>query len=393
MKPFDNGSEEIEKEENENVNIKFPFNPNDVKITNQPLTLGQLVDMLENKEIKLDTEFQRRTDLWGNKKKSQFIESLLLRLPIPTFYFDANDNNLWRVIDGLQRISTIKSFVVDKKLILEDLEFLTNYNGKKYDELPRDMKRRINTFPITAHVLEKGTPDNVKYNIFKRINQGGLVLTPQEIRHALHQGIPADFIADLVRGEDETDGETGVIYKVKTKEGMLFVRVTGAKISPLRMEDRDFATRFVAFYLQSYNTYEPDLDSFMNKGMSEINKKTPKQLQQLRDDFYKAMYIAWKIFEVDAFRKRFKKETQKKHPINKALFEVLSVNFAKFTEAEMLKLISLKEFFKDKLIELHNQADGAFLRSISQGTAQKDSVIYRFKSIEKIIQETLNHDN
>ncbi|MCU0438982.1 MAG: DUF262 domain-containing protein [Raineya sp.] len=369
--------------------IEAPFDPNLIQVSSQPLTIGDIIDRLEHNEIKLDTEFQRLPDLWNNTKKSRFIESLLLKLPIPTFYFDAQDDNLWRVIDGLQRISTIKSFIIDKKLVLQDLEFLKQYKDHTFEMLPRDLQRRIKTFPITIYILGKGTPDVVKYNIFSRINQGGLVLKPQEIRHALHQGIGSDLVADLVRAISEMD-EAGNIKKTATETGKMFVKVTEGKINPLRMEDRDFATRFLAFYLIPYQDYLPDLDSFMNKGMAKIKELTQEQIDKLKNDFYKALFTAYEIFGNDAFRKRYRLEDSRK-PINKALFEVLTVNFAKLTQEERDLLIANKDIFKSKLRELH-QPENRFLRSISQGTAQKETVEYRFEQIEKIIQETLHYD-
>ena len=370
-------NKEIELEKNDSVVIDVPFNPNDIKVSTQPLTLGDLIDRLEHDEIKLDTEFQRGMDLWSLTKKSRLIESVLLRLPIPTFYFDAKDDDKWRVIDGLQRISTLKSFVVDQSHALVDLEFLKEYEGKKYDELPRDLQRRIKTFPITAYILEKGTPDIVKYNIFSRINQGGLVLTPQEMRHALHQGKAAELVREMVDSESEV--------------GAVFKQATDWRITNWRMEDRDFATRFAAFYLTPFQNYEPDLDSFLNKGMSNINKCSDVQIQKLKQDFIKAMNTAFEIFGNDAFRKRFNEDDYRK-PINKALFEVLSVSFAKLSNEQCSRLIRRKIKFRRKFQALHNEENGLFLRSITQGTAQKGTVETRFKSIERIIRETLSDD-
>lgn len=377
----DNNSGEIELEEgNERVSIQIPFDPNDIKVKTQPLTLGDLVDRLDYEEIKMDTEFQRLPNLWDNTKKSRFIESLLLKLPIPTFYFDAQDDNLWRVIDGLQRISTLQSFILEKdekkKLVLQDLEFLKEFEGATFEQLPRDLQRRIKTFPITVYILEKGTPDIVKFNIFRRINQGGLILTPQEIRHAIHQGTASNLVAELV--------------KPTTVEGQAFIRATEGKIKSVRMEDRDFATRFVAFYITPYQEYQPDLDSFMNLGMEKIKDINNQLLQQLKADFKKAMDTAYVIFGNDAFRKRFKLGDTRK-PINKALFDTLSTHFAKLSIQNCQALIEKKETFKEKLRNLLNQQDQKFFRAITQGTAQKENVERRFQDIEKIIKETLQN--
>jgi len=384
--------EDIELEEDDgNVVIEVPFNPTDIKVTTQPLTLGDLIERLAYGEIQLHSDFQRLPNLWNDTKKSRLIETVLLRLPIPTFYFDGKNDNKWEVIDGLQRISTLRSFVIQKTLVLENLEFLKEYNGGTYDSLPRELQRRIKTFPITVYILEKGTPDEVKYNIFSRLNQGGLVLTAQELRNALHQGKPASLIADLVRNSKEEykqDEKTPPIVKEATAEGKLFFKVTGGRIPSKRMEDRDFATRFVSFYLIGYNNYTPDMDSFMNNGMKMIENLTDEQLVVLKKDYTKALNTAWEIFGNDAFRKRYSLSEPRK-PINKALFDSLSVNFAKLPEEQCKKLINKKEIFRKKLIDLHNKDDKKFLRSLTQGTALKTNVVQRFSDIKAIIEETL----
>lgn len=362
-------NEDIENEDNEGIEIKVPFDPNLVKVTSQPLTLGDIIDRIEHDEIKLDTEFQRRPDLWSLVKQSQLIESVLMRLPLPTFYFDGADDNKWRVIDGLQRISTLRNYVVEKKYSLQGLEFLTKFNGSFFDDLPRELQRRIKTFPITVYIVEKGTPEELKYNIFSRINRGGLILTPQEIRNALHQGIAADFVNKLAFDNS-------------------FKKATENKISSLRMEDRDFVARFIAFYLIGYEKYQPDLDSFISKGMSRIKTLSESQLNITEQKFTTAMETSLKIFGNDAFRKRFN-ATEKRRPINKALFEVFSVSLAKLENLEIEKILARKEEFRNRFIALMNNADGKFLRSITQGTALKDNVETRFKEINKIISEII----
>ncbi len=390
---LEKNTNDVEEEDNSDVIIEIPFNPNEIRVRTEPHNIGQLIDRLEYDEINLNTDFQRLPNLWDDTKKSRFIESLILKLPIPTFYFAENDNKkIWDVVDGLQRVSTLKHFMIDKsegKLRLTNLEFLKEYNGKTFDELPRELKLRIKTFAITIYIIEKGTPDIVKFNIFSRINQGGLILTPQEIRHAIHQGLAADLIADLVRSKDIIEGDK--IIKKATEAGKAFANVTEYKIKSDRMQDRDFANRFVTFYLISYEAYQPDLDSFMNKGLTAIKKLSIEEIEKLKDDFTEAMLLAKDIFGNDAFRKRFDIDDKRK-PINKALFETLSVNFAQLTKEKRELLRIKKELFKEKLKNLHNKEDKKFLNAISQGTALKGSVQQRFKDIGLIIKETLQND-
>lgn len=372
----DNKTSEIEAEEQGNTPIAVPFDPNKIKIRRDPFTLGELIDKIEHNEIVFDTSFQRKSDLWNPIQQSRLIESILLRLPLPAFYFDEMIENeddvyqrkeLWQVIDGLQRCSVIKNFVVNNELQLKNLEFLIQFNGLRYKDLPRDLARRISQTPLTVYVIEKGTPDDVKFNIFKRINTGGLILTPQEIRHAMNQGIPALFVAELA----EMDS---------------FKTATCNKIEKERMSDRDFTTRFISFYLQDYKKYEPDLDEFMNKGMRMLKTISEEERRSIKENFDKAMLLARNIFGDDAFRKRFNINDNRK-PINKALFEVLSVLFAKMTDSQRLELSDKAELFKKNFIKLNN--DEKFLYSISSGTGQKESVQKRFSEMSRIINETI----
>lgn len=145
---------QIEKEDEGNVAITMPFNPNMIKIRRDPFTISELVDKMEHGEIRFDTPFQRKSDLWDEEKQSRLIESLLLKLPLPAFYFDETetdeDAEVWNVIDGLQRCSVFKHFIVEKTMRLHHLEFLTQqYDGMTFNELPRLMQRRITQTPIT----------------------------------------------------------------------------------------------------------------------------------------------------------------------------------------------------------------------------------------------------
>lgn len=369
--------EELNTDHKETIKeIKIPFNPNKIKVRTDNSSIGQVIEDLSANIINLNTEFQRLADLWDIKKKSRFIESLILKLPIPAFYFNEKEENDLEVVDGLQRISTINRFILKDKFKLVNMEFLHELEGLSFDELPSTYQRRIRTFQITTYVIEKGTPDEVKYNIFKRVNTGGLALTPQEIRHAINQGAPSKLIALLVDKNSD--------------EGKCFHKATDYKMyESKRMEDRDFANRFVAFYLISYETYKPDLDTFLNNGMAKIKEISHEEIDELKVNFIKALNLAFDIFEKDAFRKRFNDFDSRK-PINKALFEVLTVSFAKLNDNEILILRENKNVFKNKFIDLHNNL--GFLRSISTGTAQRENVVKRFTEIERIINETIKND-
>jgi hypothetical protein len=294
--------------------IKDPFDPKKIDIDTKVLTIDLLLRRMkaDPPEIDLYPDFQRKDDIWNKTKQSWLIESILIRLPLPAFYFDGSDDNKWLVVDGLQRLSTLRNFIIDKTLSLQKMEFLTHLNGSKFDDLPREFQRRIEETQITAYIIKPGTPQDVKFNIFNRINTGGVPLTAQEIRHALNQGIPAKYVAELANTP---------IFKKATDN-----------INPDRMLDRDFVTRFISFYLIGYKNYEPELDNFLNKGMGMINDLSEEDRRKLKKIFIQTMMLAHKIFGNYAFRKQFEKN-EKRKPISKALFDSWSVILAKFRSA------------------------------------------------------------
>lgn len=364
---------------NENSSTEIPFNPNDISINIVPRNIGQLVEMLEYDEI-LIPKYQRLPNLWDTKKKSRFIESLMLSLPIPLFYFDEGEDKKWRVIDGLQRISTLEHFILaDKKpdtlsgnnagFRLQDLEFRTEFNGKLWAELPKDVQRRISTNQVTINLIGKGTPDAVKFNIFSRINQGGIELAPQEIRTALFQGYRIDFLEELL----STD----------SIEGQLFLKATDNSIPSKRQQDLDFISRFITFYLLNYTAYEPDMDSFLTKGTKEIPTNINLQ-HEIKIAFGKAMKLAYDIFSKDAFRKS-RDVTDKRKPINKPLFEVISVSFAKCSDDTRQAILNDRLNFIDQFRLI--QQNEKFWSSITTGTATKERVKLRHEEFKKLIDK------
>jgi hypothetical protein len=239
-------------------------------------------------------------------------------------------------------------------LILSDLEFKTEFNGKNWVNLPRDIQRRIEGCQVTINLIGKGTPEEVKYNIFSRINQGGTVLKAQEIRTALFQGYRINFVEQLVSS--------------KTLTGKSFRKVTRNSVSDKRQEDLDFATRFLSFYLLDYKSYEPDMDSFLTMGTKSIPQEKKEQ-EKILDNFLKAMDLSYNIFGDDAFRKTERVLTK---PINKPLFEIISVNFAKLSQIQQEKLLQQKKNFINDFCQL--QKNDFFWGAITTSTASKDSV-------------------
>ena len=95
------------------MEIKRPFDPRKIKVRTTHLVVDQIVTRIRHKEIDLSPDFQRKAGIWDAKRKSRLVESLLLRIPIPAFYVAANEDDLWSVVDGIQRITTLYDFIMD----------------------------------------------------------------------------------------------------------------------------------------------------------------------------------------------------------------------------------------------------------------------------------------
>ena len=370
----------ISEVENEKVyedgfepNITKPFDPSKIKLDISTVNLLSLINELENDEINLSPDFQRATDVWDTKEKSRLIESILLGLPLPSFYFNEDEGgNTRSVIDGVQRLCAIRDFVLGKEqngkrtyLKLEGLQFLKQYEGLTFTDLTRPDVRRIHNMKITTNTLGYETPSEVKLIIFQRVNSAGIPLTHQEMRHALNQGLPAEYIKRLSESE-------------------AFLRATNRKINRKRMQDRDFVNRFIAFYC-GYNDYDGNLDIFLNDQMGALNKYSTQRLNEISLAFEKAMDTCYLIFGDGAFRKVNRKGKYSK--ISKSLFDSLSVNIAWLSDTQRDQLICKKDQVQQALRDLFQNKE--FENRLSNGTGKLPNVRYRFEQIDNMLKNVL----
>ncbi len=357
----------IEPEEEETTNE--PFDPTKIRVETRPMTIDLVLSRINHDELDLAPDFQRKEGIWKEDVKSRLIESILIRIPLPAFYLDATNDDKWLVIDGLQRLSAIKEFIIDKTLKLKGLEYLKDIEGKNYDELPRNYQRRIAETQLTLYLIEKGTPPEVKYNIFKRINTGGLPLSPQELRHALNPGKATKLLARLAEFPEFKQ----VINLGESKKA--------------RRDDHEFIVGFLAYTITPYKDYpvKKGRDYFFNETLATVNKMNDAELNVIEVKFRKVMVAAFEIFGDRAFRKLSAENPDKKYPINKSLFEAWSACLGNLTDEQIELLIKRKTQLIQKFINCMKN-DEAFVKSISLGPQK---ISYRFSLIEHIIEEVL----
>ncbi len=264
-------------------------------------------------------------------------------------------------------MSTLRDFIIgegDKKLYLRGLEYLDQFEHRTYDGLPRPMQRRINETQISCHVIEPGTPPEVMFNVFKRINTEGKPLVGQEIRHALNPGPARSLLQKLAKSRE-------------------FKKATDGTVNPKRMADRECVLRFLAFRFLGDDAYTGKLDGFLMKAM-EILNDNPERHSSMSADFYRAMSLASSIFDREAFRKPSRDGKGRRSPVNKPLFESLSVALAEVSENHAELLVREKEKIVNQLSE-ELAKNSQLQESISIATGATKQVKTRFESMRNII--------
>lgn len=360
---FDNADEE---EGNEGVKYN-PYNPKLIRVDTKTFSIRQMDDLIENGDVDLSPDFQRGF-VWNDiTRKSRLIESLLLRIPIPVFYFAQDEEGLFQVVDGVQRLTVINSFMKNE-FKLKNLEYLSECNGKYFkkqnarsDSLEDMYVRRIEQTQLFVNVIDPQTPGKVKYDIFKRINTGGKALNSQEIRNCLANARTRNFLHELSESEN-------------------FLHATRKSISAARMADDELVLRFISFYLIDHkiviNEYKGGMDELLNNTVEIMNSLELKRFKEIRQHFFQAMDNAYYLFGDKAFRKA--------NYINKSLFLGISRVLCDIAPQR------LREKDKNKIagqMQMEINDNERFKNALSMATNDARNVNYVYDNVKKIIGE------
>lgn len=384
--------------EEEDFDLKsYPFDPEDISIDKKPMVMDAIIRRFKQGTIIMHPDFQRE-EVWSKETKSRLIESLLLRIPITMFYVSADEEGKLTVVDGLQRLSAIRDFVLKEEfkptntkglgegMRLQGLEFLIQYEGMTFNELPINMQNRINETEFTFTIINPGTPEEVKRNIFKRINTGGEGLKPQEIRNALYAGKATELLKNLATSP-------------------AFIKATTSSVRSNRMESYEVVLRGIAFILRDADSYPKNgnMDKFLGDTMVILNsypefsdreilrleKMEGLDLSSIKKDridnleeiFKLSMRRAKNLFGSHAFRKSY--GDKRRSPINKALFELWCSTLAVMDDTDYNKLRNSSQFMEEynKLLD-----DEKFNIYISRDSWKPTSVRKRYEIINDLIR-------
>lgn len=306
---------DIKKFENENIEIFKTVEINNHDVSDEEINekyingeirivteqarypLDTICTMLNSGKYQLRPDFQRRRR-WDRPKQSRLIESFIMNIPIPPIFLYEYEFSKYEVMDGLQRLTAIKEFYNDK-FPLEGLEYWIELNGKKYSELPQEIKSGIDRRYLSSLILLKETAnsktkaDEMKQLVFERINSGGAKLEYQESRNALHSGKFNDLVITLSRNEYFCKIFDIPISDEETEE-------LASNTMYKTMADVEMVVRFFAMrYLDDYEGIT--LKVFFDKFTDSANKLSQSVLDDYQHVFEQTIKLVYDIYGEQAF--------------------------------------------------------------------------------------------
>ncbi len=319
-----------------------------------------LVDRVEKGTLKLNPEFQRKYK-WNKEneeKTSRFIESCLMRIPIPACYFAEDEEKRHLVIDGVQRITTIKRFLNDE-FILEGLTQFEDMNGKKFSELG-EYQQDLETYTIRCIVLRKDNSKELIKDIFARLNQGAVELTPQEIRHAIYPGLFNNLLFELGKNEVITNFKSS-----KEKDGL---------------ENEEQVLRFFAMG-GNLSDYEGKLSKYLDIFMDNNQNIDIGTINSFRELFNETITKCITVFDIESL---FMDTNKQKPKQSMVYYDLLMWSFKDYS---LEFLDHNRGAIVEKFHELCEMDE--FQKTLSGGTQNKGSIIKR-RNLWKEKMDSLN---
>lgn len=353
----------------------FPYDPEFIRVDTKPFNISLVFEMIKEGDIDLSPDFQRHFVWTDVGARSRLIESIMLRIPLPVFYLAQDNEGRLQVVDGLQRLTVIEQFL-SGNLKLRDLEYLTEEEGKIFSHedpskcISQRFRKRILQTQLLMNIIDPQTPADVKFDIFKRINQGGRPLNAQEIRNCMASPSTRELLHTL-------------------SESAEFLRATCNSVGTVRMQDQELALRFIAFLLAEegiMHSYPGNMERFLDQAVDLLNREVDHH-SFINTSFKRSMNNSLHLFGDYAFRKcqpEDLEEGARRKLMNNSLFTTWSVALARLPESDVAQV--RKGSFAELLAhELEN--DPEYYDSVSFGTNDRRRLAYAFEKARELLAE------
>jgi hypothetical protein len=328
------------------------------------MSIGEIVNMFENREIIINPEFQRLFR-WSIGQKSRLIESLLLGIPIPSIFVFEKENGSWELIDGLQRVSTILEFMgklrstngdAEPPSILEGTKYLPSLHNTVWErselihvaplrdqhEIDKSQQLSIRRARIGVEILKRPSDDQTKYDLFQRLNAGGTQANAQELRNCIMLMVNVKYYHAVKKAADEEPFRTVVALSEDQVE---------------KQRHMEFAVRFL---VHTYVAYDGtmDVEEYIDNGIVELAKKGDRAAA--KSVITRTFDLLNRVAGDDALR-RFEKGNHI-GKVGLVGLEGIAVGVAKNLEA-ILKLPNPQKFVKEKIRSFWSQPEATSFTS------------------------------
>jgi len=323
-------------------------------------TVGTVVEKLVDESIFIP-HFQRRY-VWTDPQASRLIESLIIQCPVPVIYLNQEGNETLSVIDGNQRLTSIKRFL-QNEFPLKGLTAYPELEGSRYYELDPRFQRHIQNRTLRCIVILKDTHPQVKFDVFERLNSGATKLTPQELRHGLYFGDLMSLATNVVKENDL----------------LSFLEIKHDK----RMKAEELVLRFWALS-EDFDSYRKPLSIFINDFAERNRVLSPERKASLKSSFSDVLEgvkdllgpLSFRIFDLDM---------HVESTFNSALYDALMIGVSMLQREGAIKKISMGD--AQKALANLVEGDEQFRKSISIATSDDAQVRYRVNSIVKLFKK------
>ena len=356
------------------MGIEIPKDKRYLNTSSYDYSVEFLVDLMSGAlpKIVLEVPFQRNF-IWKVDRASQLIESVIMNVPIPPLYFAEEETGRWLVIDGLQRLNVIKRFF-QNEFGLKGLEIIKELETLKYKDLPPKARDLLKDGLMRINVIKKDSHDDIKYDIFMRLNKGSVTLNYQELRNCLYRG------------------NLNEVVKIFVSDNKDFQKILKLKKAHERYLDVEFVMRVFAlqekleinkdgdYFIKDYNGR---MVNFINEYMKKTSKFTEAEAQAIVDEYSETIS---KVVAVFGIENAFKDLTAKTLRFNKSIGEFISISFKDY-DIEVLK--SKKKEIIALLKKLLKENE-EFKTSISQKTSDTEIVNFRLNLWLKELKNALS---
>lgn len=360
--------ETIEAEEYyDNDNDVIDIDPPKRKIVWQAkdFSIREFQSMRQDGELIIQPDYQRNY-VASKHIASRLIESILLDVPIPVVYLAEELDGTYSVIDGQQRLTSFLCYLDGKfpngeEFKLSGLRVLSELNKRKYDQLDKDLQTKIKTTTIHSIIIKKESNEDIKFEIFERLNTGSTKLNEDEIRNTVYRGSYVKLLAEL--SENKTFNE--LVNKDNFKNRMIY---------------RGMILRFFALSERTYLNYKSSMKQFCNKELRDNRNLVPEKATEYKHKFEHCLDLVKNVFGKNAFRRYISGEHGEQgkwasNQINMALFDLQMVGFSNYSKSDVL---SNADLIREGLLDLMiNHSE--FSQMIGFKTSNTDNVQLRFK--------------